>query len=241
MRFNRRLQPFQALSFDLDDTLYSNHPIMLTTNASMIDYFKSELQNYHVVVDNYRFDFKFWFAFRQQALQQNPTLKHDVGLLRLHSYRLGALSLGLSVPAAEQFSNAALSHFTQLRSDFSLPQRMHDFLGYLQTKLPLVAITNGNVDTKRIGIASYFSHHFNATIDNRQKPDADMFNKACRALNILPQQLLHVGDCGRSDIFGGIQAGCQTVWLNRYHVGKPLTVLPTLELDDIYQLRHMVT
>ena len=28
IRFNRAIKPFSVMSFDLDDTLYSNHPII---------------------------------------------------------------------------------------------------------------------------------------------------------------------------------------------------------------------
>ena len=241
MRFYRRLLPFHAISFDLDDTLYSNHPIMLATDSKMVRYFPRILADYGINTTDTIYNFRFWFPFRQQAIAQWPLLKHDVGLLRQKSYLLGALSLGLNNIEAEEFATAALAYFVEQRSNFTLPQQTHDFLTYLKSKRPLVAITNGNVDTDRIGIAPYFTHHFHASIENRLKPDADMFNKTCVALAIKPAQLLHVGDCGKNDVLGGINAGCQTAWLNRYHVGKPLTVLPTLALDHVEQLSNIVS
>lgn len=240
MRFYRRLLPFQAISFDLDDTLYSNHPIMLATDKAMVGYFARVLTDYGITQRSTLYDFRFWFPYRQQAIARWPHLKHDVGLLRQKSYFLGALVLGLKNDNAAEFADAGLNFFTEQRSSFSLPQTTHDFLADLQRKKPLVAITNGNVDTDRIGIAQYFTHHFHASIENRLKPDADMFNKTCTALSIEPEQLLHVGDCGKNDVIGGINAGCQTAWLNKYHVGKPLTVLPTLALDNVEQLADIV-
>lgn len=241
MRFYRRLLPFDAISFDLDDTLYSNHPIMLATDKKMASYFSRILTDYGIDTSKATYSFRYWFPFRQQAIAQWPLLKHDVGLLRQKSYFLGALAVGIEHVAAEEFANSALAYFTEQRSNFILPQHTHDFLAYLQSKRPLVAITNGNVDTDKIGISKYFSHHFHASIENRLKPDPDMFNKTCLALNIKPEQLLHVGDCGKNDVLGGVNAGCQTAWLNQYHVGKPLTVLPTLALDDVEQLANIVT
>ncbi len=240
MRFYRRLQPFHAISFDLDDTLYSNQPIMLATDQAMVAYFKDILSDYGVDQRLYAFNFRFWWPFRQQAIAQAPELKHDVGLLRLKSYYLGALSLGLTSADATTFANSALSYFVEQRSNFTLPQQTHNLLGFLQSKMPLVAITNGNVDTAKIDIAQYFSAHFNASIDNKLKPDRDMFDKTCATLQISPEQLLHVGDCGKNDVFGAINAGCQTAWLKQYQVGKPLKVLPTLVLDNIEQLSRIV-
>jgi putative hydrolase of the HAD superfamily len=236
VRFYRRLLPVDAISFDLDDTLYSNHPIMLATDKQMVSYFTRVLADFGIDTTKALYNFRFWFVYRQQAIARWPQLKHDVGLLRQKSYVLGALALGLKSIAAEEFANLALAYFVEQRSNFTLPQHTHDFLSDLKKKKPLVAITNGNVDTDRIGISQYFSHHFHASIENRLKPDADMFNKTCLALDINPEQLLHVGDCGKNDVLGGINAGCQTAWLNQYHVGKPLKVLPTLALDYIEQL-----
>ncbi len=67
-----------------------------------------------------------------------------------------------------------------------------------------------------------------------------MFDKTCLALQIAPEQLLHVGDCGSNDVYGAISAGCQSAWLNQYQVGKPLKVLPTLELENIEQLADIL-
>jgi len=240
VRFYRRLQPFYAISFDLDDTLYSNQPIMLATEQKMVDYFKGIFTDYAVDSRLYAFDSSFWRPFRQQAIMQTPALKHDVGLLRQQSYYFGAISLGLTNAEAATFADNALCYFVEQRSNFTLPQQTHDFLNYLQSKMPLVAITNGNVDTEKIGIAQYFSAHFHASIDNKLKPDRDMFDKTCTALQIRPEQLLHVGDCGRNDVFGAINAGCQTAWLKRYQVGKPLKLLPTLALDNIEQLTKLM-
>lgn len=240
MRFYRRLQPFNVISFDLDDTLYSNQPIMLATDKKMSAYFKSSVSDYNVDSRLSSFDFSFWWPFRQQAITQSPELEHDIGLLREKSYYLGALSLGLSSAEAQNFAEMALCYFVEQRSNFILPQHTHDFLSYLKRKMPLVAISNGNVDTDKIGIAKYFTMHFHASTENKLKPDRDMFNKTCLALNIEPGQLLHVGDCGRNDVFGAINAGCQTAWVNPYQVGKALKVLPTLALDNIEQLKKIV-
>ena len=241
MRFYRRLHPFHAISFDLDDTLYSNQPIMVATDKKMVAYLHKSLSDYGIDSHLYRFDFSFWWPFRQQVIAQSPELQHDVGLLREKTYYLGALSLGLTSIEANIFAATALAYFVEQRSNFSLPQQTHDFLSFLKRKMPLVAISNGNVDTHKIGIAKYFTEHFHASIDNKLKPDRDMFDKTCTVLQIQPAQLLHVGDCGKNDVFGAIDAGCQTAWLNPYKVGKPLKVLPTLALDHIEQLAKILT
>ncbi|MGB1262311.1 MAG: HAD-IA family hydrolase [Cognaticolwellia sp.] len=241
MRFYRRLLPFQAMSFDLDDTLYSNQPIMLATEKKMVAYFADVLSAAQLTTRPASFDFRFWWQFRQQAIVHRAELKHDVGLLRQESYYLGARSLGLNARQAAEFAEHALAYFVTQRSDFTLPAHTHALLSELKSKMPLVAITNGNVDIDAIGISPYFSHHFHASIEHKAKPDADMFTKTCAALKIRPQQLLHVGDCGKNDVVGAINAGCQTAWLSKYDVGKPLKLLPTLALNNIAQLTRLFT
>lgn len=253
MKFFRRLETFKAISFDLDDTLYSNYPVMMATDAKMVAYFSQLFSSQSLLANpatNIIFDYQFWSPFRQQVLKANPHLIHHVGDVRLATYTLGMKYLGLSDKIAEQEAQHALSYFTQQRSDFVVPEAVHQLLKSLRRKYPLVAISNGNVDTDKIAISQYFKYRFHAgdsiktssgeKIQLRQKPHADMFNAACEKLAITPAQLLHVGDCGRSDIQGAINAGCQTAWLSCFDVGKPLSVLPNIELSDISELYRLL-
>ena len=90
MIFYRRLRPFKAISFDLDDTLYSNGPIMRTTEEKMIEYFSVALASFSVVNGQKKsFSHHYWFTFRQHALKNNPDLIHDVAALRYVFYTLG--------------------------------------------------------------------------------------------------------------------------------------------------------
>jgi HAD superfamily hydrolase (TIGR01549 family) len=237
MIFYRRLTPFKAISFDLDDTLYSNGPIMRTTEERMIEYFSVSLAQFSDVNgQQISFSYHYWSSFRQQALNNTPALVHDVAALRLVSYTLGMQALGMPLAEAQSKAHAALTYFTCERSAFSLPESTHDFLQKLAEKIPLVAITNGNVDVEAIGIKKYFSSIYHAGKGIKQKPDSQMFDLACQKLNISTAQLLHVGDCGRADIAGAIKAGCQAAWLPRYTIGKPLTVLPHIQLTHVDEL-----
>jgi putative hydrolase of the HAD superfamily len=143
-------------------------------------------------------------------------------------------------------AQAGLDYFISLRSDFTVPESSKELLSQLSKHYPLVAISNGNVDTKTIGIDHFFQHVYHAGWQKngellRQKPAPDMFNLACRQLTIKTNELLHVGDCGRADIQGALNAGCQAAWLSCYDVGKPLTTLPHLELTQITELKQLFT
>ena len=241
MRFYRRLTPVKAISFDLDDTLYSNYPVMMATDIKMVAYFAEHLPTQASI----EYDYRFWFSYREQALGLNLELIHDVGQLRLQSYYLGIQSLGFSSVTAMAMAEQALHYFVQQRSNFTVPQAVHQLLEKLKQHWPIIAISNGNVDTKAIGIHHYFDAIYHAGFHQgknlRQKPAIDMFERTCQQFNLQPEQLLHVGDCGVNDVLGAMRFGCQTAWVSTYDVGKPITSLPTIELTDVVELHRLIT
>jgi putative hydrolase of the HAD superfamily len=249
MQIYRRLTAIKAISFDLDDTLYNNLPIMLAIEPKMQDYFNARFAALSLKV-NTAFDRYFWAPYRQQALARFKNIGHDVAKLRFETYRLGFLAYNINAQQAVVEAHAGLAYFVKLRSDFKVPAISHSLLSKLRHKFPLVAISNGNVDTSALGIDHYFQHIYHAGYQQsetdhseklfKQKPAKDMFTIALNDLAILPEQLLHVGDCGFADVHGALNAGCQTAWLPQYGVGKRLRQIPHLELATIDELLSFV-
>ncbi len=254
MQIYRRLTEIKAISFDLDDTLYNNRPVMLAIEKKMVHYFN---EKFVVLLPKLLsepkpiFNRRFWAPYRQQAIKVIPELSHDVVRVRYETYRLGLLAHNISSDEAEKEAQAALDYFISLRSDFSVPKVSHELLASLSKVFPLVAISNGNVDTKALGIEHYFQHIYHAGFQVgggnhegeyllRQKPAADMFTLVCQQLAISAEQLLHVGDCGLADIHGALNAGCQTAWLPQYGVGKQLQQIPHIELAQVSDLSQLL-
>ncbi|WP_448549504.1 HAD-IA family hydrolase [Thalassotalea fusca] len=234
MRFNRRLRPFRAISFDLDDTLYSNRPIMHATESAMTKYFAEHVNEPFSVKQP--LNYVFWFKIRSRVLRAQTALQHDVGELRRQTYFSGLVDLGLTSEKAKSLADDAYQYFMHHRCDFTVAEPVHHLLKKLAEKWPLVAISNGNVDTRKIGINQYFSHTYHANLTQAQKPRPDMFENASCALGVATHHILHVGDCGHSDIYGAMAAGCQSAWVSTYDVGKPICVLPDIELNDVTEL-----
>jgi putative hydrolase of the HAD superfamily len=237
LRFNRRIQKIKAISFDLDDTLYSNREVMVATDAAMTVHF-SDLFNHRVVqhqskITEQQYSAQFWFSIRQQILLQFPDLKHDVTEIRRIVYLTGLLNLGFEKESATLEANNAMAVFHENRNKVIIDDAIHQFLSDLSSRYPLIAISNGNVDTKKIGLSQYFQATYHAGNGFKQKPNSDLFHHACQHLNIETKHLLHIGDCGKSDIKGALRAGCQSAWLNCYDVGKPITSLPDIELNNV--------
>ncbi|WP_371187942.1 HAD-IA family hydrolase [Thalassotalea maritima] len=233
MRFYKKLAKFKAISFDLDDTLYDNHPIISNAERALQNFLEQQ------VPESANLGRQFWYQHRQACLRQNPHLCHDVSALRLAYMQSGMYALGYNQTTAKQLANAAFEHFLSHRNNLQVPSSVTQLLARLAECFPLVAISNGNVGIAEIGIKDYFQECFFAGAGNLQKPENDMFYKAAASLHIKPSEMLHVGDCTHADIYGALSAGCQTVWVNNNEFGirkKPLKVLPHAEFDCVEQL-----
>jgi putative hydrolase of the HAD superfamily len=234
MKFYRRLTQVHAISFDLDDTLYSNRPIMLQAEQAMQQFFVQHLPQTATLSR------QFWLTHRKAAIQAQPQLKHDVTALRIASYTLAITELTNDKLFASALAHQAVDEFMLHRSNFTVPEASLNLLAKLAAKFPLIAITNGNVDTKKIGLAPYFTNIYHPALGFKSKPDSAMFKHACENLHIANDQLLHVGDCGHADIAGALLSGCQAAWLNKYKVGKTLSILPHIELHQLNELEELL-
>jgi len=239
VKIYRSLTKIKAISFDLDDTLYSNRPVMVATEKAMVPYFNELLSSYSQT-KGIQFNKDFWRPFRIDAYRQSPLFKNDVSQLRLATYTAGIQSLDIPQAEAIRFAKQAMAYFLEKRSDFSVPSSSLALLMHLKTKYPLVAISNGNVDTKAIGLDGYFDHIYHAGNGMAKKPAGDLFDLASQDLAISSQHILHVGDCGFADILGAHRAGMQTAWLSCYNVGKPISVLPHIELQNVAELAAFI-
>ena len=88
-------------------------------------------------------------------------------------------------------------------------------LEFLAARFPVVALSNGNADIKKIGINRYFSANISAQQFGVAKPDPSIFHAAADSVAVCPTTVLHVGDDPALDVLGALTAGMQAVWLNR--------------------------
>ena len=78
-------------------------------------------------------------------------LPHDVSLWRFEQIRQGLMLLGYSETDARIAATDAMLEVHRLRNLVDVPDETHKVLAELAAKIPLVAITNGNVDPEKIG------------------------------------------------------------------------------------------
>lgn len=228
MQLFKALSPVRVLSFDLDDTLYDNTPVIAAAEQAMLQTLAQ-----HAPLTT-RTDSDFWWQQRLKLAKAQPDLRHDVGRWRLLGIAAGLVSLGLAQCEAGEIAELAYDTFLNERTRITLQPAVIHLLSALAQHYKLIAITNGNACIYKMGIGELFQFSLQAGPDGRMKPYADMFLVAAKRLQVAPTQILHIGDSHRADVMGALNAGCQAAWLDHYQ--STVSVLPHIRLTDVQQL-----
>ncbi len=231
MEFFRRLGAIRAISFDLDDTLYDNRPVIEHAERWMVAHMRDRY------LETAMFDRSWWQRLKLQIQQEQPALVDDVSLCRRVLLQRGLMAGGMAEALAHQEAESVFAHFLEVRSQIAVPETTHKVLSALAQKYPLVVISNGNVLLERLGLDGHFQHVLKAGGGFRMKPAPDLFHDMARRLGLPPSQILHVGDDVTTDVAGAVHNGYRSAWLN--DVGqdwRTLRILPDVMLTRLEQL-----
>lgn len=233
IRFNRALSPVSVLSFDLDDTLYNNHPII-----------KSALQaqaNYLEALDQWPTDsMSYWLKCRDNALKQDATLIDDVTRWRQAALHYAMTDLGFSAEQAQLHAENAYQAFADARSQITVTDEVLELLANLSKHYRLIAITNGNVEVEKFNLNGVFELVLQAGPHGKAKPHSALFDSAAKKLEVPHKEILHIGDSLDTDVQGANNAGCQSVWLNNQATQYRYQGLADIEISDIMALNHLI-
>lgn len=238
MKFYRSLRPIKAITFDLDDTLYDNYPVIRKTTAES----HAALQAYHPALND--FSEEAYQALRNELLLHEPDIGHDVTEWRRRSVELAMLNAGLSSAEARTGADKVMAVFAHWRSRVEMPEETHLTLAALAEHVPLVAITNGNAEPEKLGIDRYFQFSLRAGPHGRAKPWQDMYHLAAQRLAIAPENILHVGDDLITDVAGSLRCGMQACWINLRQGNlmqmKEARLLPHMEISQLASLTSLL-
>ena len=114
-------------------------------------------------------------------------------------------------------------------------------LAWLKEHFQVVAITNGNANLQRIGIAHYFHEIVTSVEVGVAKPARPIFDEAINRAGVEPHESLHVGDHPESDILGAQNAGMRTAWINRTKATWPDHLQsPDVAVDSMSGVRQLL-
>ena len=204
------MKQLSALTFDLDDTLWDNRPVLMAAEQTLYDWL---CLHYPRIKLHYSLE-DMW-GLRRELLQLNPELRHDVTALRKNSLRVvaqtSAYDDSLVEPAFAVFLDAR--HRVTLYSDVEPALRRLRSAGYC-----LGTLTNGNADVGRLGLGHLFDFSLSAASSGKAKPHPRMFEEACRRAHVGAAELAHIGDEPGTDVAGAQNAGVTAIWMNRQGV-----------------------
>ncbi|MGD8616079.1 MAG: HAD-IA family hydrolase [Gammaproteobacteria bacterium] len=222
------LRNVRTLTFDLDDTLWDNSPVLKAAEQSLYDWLGE-----HYPRVTARYSLASMRTLRQDLLQTAPELRHDVTRLRKMSLRVVAQSTGYDDSLVE----AAFEVFLEARHRVTVYSDVVPALQRLRRAgYRLGTLTNGNADVRRVGLGYLFDFMLLAGSTGRAKPDPHMFDEACRLTRVAPAELAHVGDDPGTDLAGAQTAGVTVVWMNRRSQAAHPGVAHHAEIRDMTEL-----
>jgi putative hydrolase of the HAD superfamily len=218
----------KAITLDLDDTLWPIWPTIERAEKVLHDWLVD-----HAPMAAALFSSPLALRdIRDQLAASRPDLKHDMSAVRRESIRLAMYRSGENPLMAD----TAFDVFFAERQRVTLYDDAMPALEFLSSRFPLVSVSNGNADVSRVGLGNFFRAAISAREFGVGKPDPRIFHAAAGALDLNPEDVLHVGDDATLDALGAMNAGMQSAWLNRSDHPWPHEAQPQLTVSGLDQL-----
>jgi FMN hydrolase / 5-amino-6-(5-phospho-D-ribitylamino)uracil phosphatase len=224
------LKIIKAITLDLDDTLWPVWPAIERAEKALENWLSQRAPMAAALFANAAVRDE----IRTHVVRTRPELKHNLSAVRREAIRV-ALYRSKEDPL---LADEGFDVFFAERNRVTLYDDAILTLEFLSARFPVVALSNGNADIKTIGIAPYFKASISAQEFGVGKPDSRIFHAAAGAVDVCPAHVLHIGDDPGLDVLGALNAGMQTVWLNRAenvwkHEDKPhMSVTSLMQLCD---------
>lgn len=218
---------FRGITFDLDDTLYDNVPVLLRAEQAVHAWLAEHYPRLAA-----RYDPLGLRELRRTLAVAEPHLRHDITSLRKRAVAMAARAVGYD----EEVAEPAFAVFWEARNQVELYEDVQPVLAGLRSRYTLGALTNGNADLERIGLAPLFDFALSAGNVGASKPEPTMFLEALRRIGAGPEATVHVGDDPVADIGGARAVGMRTVWVNRRGQPWPGGDPPDAEVRSLREL-----
>jgi 2-haloalkanoic acid dehalogenase type II len=218
----------RAITLDLDDTLWPIWPTIARAEKALGQWLAEHAPKTAALYASAETR----LALREQIMRTRPDLGHDLSGIRREAIRLALSRAGDDVALAEP----GFDVFFAERNRVELYDDALEALDFLAARFPLVALSNGNSDLERVGVARYFRAGLSASGFGIAKPDARIFEAGAAAAGVSVEQVLHVGDDALLDVLGAHAAGMQTAWLNRGDHPWTQPVQPHVSVANLREL-----
>jgi len=222
------------ISFDLDDTLWDNAPVIQTAKIKL---YKKIIEIYPLVSKSITYEM---YEKKGNDLYQNKKFQCDWFLLR-RAHIIDLLTQSGYDPEIESENIEYLANYYYFwRNRVVLFPDVEKILCQLASHYQLISITNGNANVNEIGIGQFFQFSINAAQVGEKKPSPKLYQQAIKQTQMLPHQICHIGNHFEEDIVAALNTGMQAIWFNPEGKKMP-EINDHREIKSIKNLTELLT
>jgi HAD superfamily hydrolase (TIGR01509 family) len=222
------LQNIEALTIDLDDTLWDIDPVIERAERILWRWLASNYPRISSIYDQEKI-----LNLRLEIVKDYPDKEFDYRFMR----KLILRKIFRAADYEEDLSEDAFAVFDTERNNVKLYDGAPNTLQSLSDKYTLIAVTNGNADLEKIGLRHLFDGVVTAVEVGYAKPNIRIFNEAIRKSGTEADKIIHIGDNPEADIVGAANAGLTTVWMNSKSLLWPDEYIqPDITINKITEL-----
>lgn len=225
------MKKIKAITFDLDETLWSNGPVIERADKALHEWLRDR---YPLISE--RYEIEDLRGLLEEVRLGELVDKHDRAVVRREMYRRAGQAVGYE----DAFAEEAYAEWQYYRHQVDLFEEVAGSLERLSKKYLLAALTNGTAEIDRIGLDKYLSFYISPRVAGAAKPERRIFEYTCSILGVSPDEVVHVGDHPDEDMRGAQEAGLSTVWMNRFNLTWDHSVTPDAMITDLRQLEELL-
>ena len=221
----------KLISFDLDDTLYDNEPVIKLAEQKSQAFLQSAFEK-----QQQRFDYQLFLQYRHELLlsenkkgDEQTYQYENMSILRQQVLSKCCQSLS----DGERIAQQAFEIFIKYRNQVVIEPEIDSMLSQLNQKYLLVSVTNGNCQAEKLSIGKLFGKNYSPEQGYRAKPHPQMLNQIFKDFDLHPSQVLHIGDQADSDGGAAQRAGCEFHLFAPFSQGAALRINCNQFVDEL--------
>lgn len=206
-------EEIKAVLFDLDDTLVNSKK----AEYNAICEFKNLYNEFNEVKDD---DFaNVWSKITMKIYEKYHNGEISFDELRIE--RMKGLFSNYSINILDEEAQKKFNCYLNIyEKNWILFDDAKEVLEKLKDRYKLVILSNGDGKQQRkkieyTGLNKYFSDIVISSEVGYSKPEKEIFEIACKMINLKPENCIMIGDKYKVDIEGSLNAGMNGIWVNR--------------------------
>ena len=167
----KKSKEIKLITFDLDDTLWDNMPIITRAEIDTRKYIEERVGKIEWG------DLNDFLNLREELIKEDPSIAWDISKLRKEIFRK-KLAYVKPQSLRDKIVEEAFTIFINKRHEIQLFDGVENALSELSNKYILGVLTNGNADVYRFDFGRYFKFSISSLEAKNSKPNRAHFDKA---------------------------------------------------------------